>query len=336
MSAPTARSIAKNMDGLVREERVMEERVLDERVLDEIERERTIPKILVADDDPCARSAVAERCKRMGFEVETAANGLQTLIRAGEWRPDILVIDVHMPEVDGLSVLSYLQGAANDALHVIVVTGSRGQDIAAKCDALAASCIRKGPDFWDEFEARLIAFYPQWAFAIRESGRSRKPALKQRPKILLVDDDICYKRMLFHKLEKLGADLLYSADGVRGFWMARREEPNVIISDYCMPCGDAEHLLTRLRSAPETLRIPVIIQTGRRLNTETRRRLRQEIGGQPGAMRILQKSADIRELIETLRRVCGFSSDPAGELALAANAQPLPGRDRCPTELECS
>jgi CheY-like chemotaxis protein len=316
------------MDGLGREERVM----------DEAERDQTIPKILVADDDPCARNAVAERCRRMGFEVETAANGLQALIKAGEWRPDILAIDVHMPEVDGLSVLSYLQDATKNVSQVIVVTGSRGRDIAAKCDALGVACIRKGADFWDEFEARLIALYPQWAFAIRESGRSRKPALKQRPKILLVDDDVCYKRLLFHKLEKLDADLLYSSDGVRGFWLARREEPNVIISDYCMPCGDAEHLLTRLRSAPETQRIPVIIQTGRRLNAVTRRKLREEIGGQPGAMRVLQKSADLTELVEALRRVCGFSSDPAGEFAaeltLAANAQAAAERDRRAAELE--
>jgi CheY-like chemotaxis protein len=316
------------MDGPAREERVM----------DEIERDQTIPKILVADDDPCARNAVAERCKRMGFEVETAANGLQTLIKAGEWQPDILVIDVHMPEVDGLSVLSYPQDPAKNVAHVIVVTGSRGSDIAAKCDALGVPCIRKGADFWDEFEARLIALYPQWSFAIKESGRTRRPALKQRPKILLVDDDICYKRLLFHKLEKLEADLLYSADGVRGFWMARREEPNVIISDYCMPCGDAEHLLSRLRSAPETQHIPVIIQTGRRLSAVTRRKLREEIGGQPGAMRILQKSADVRELVDALRRVCGFTSDPAGELAadllLAANAQAVAEQDRRAAELE--
>jgi CheY-like chemotaxis protein len=303
--------------------------------MDDTERDQAIPKILVADDDPCARNALAERCKRMGFEVETAANGLQTLIKAGEWRPDILVIDVHMPEIDGLSVLSYLQDAAKNVSQVIVVTGSRGPDIAAKCEALGASCIRKGADFWDEFEAGLIALYPQWAFAIRESGRSRKPALKQRPKILLVDDDVCYKRLLFHKLENLEADLLHAADGVRGFWMARREEPNVIISDYCMPTGDAEHLLTRLRSAPETQHIPVIIQTGRRLNTETRRKLREEIGGQPGAMRILQKSADLRELVEALRRVCGFVSDPAGEIALPTNARPISEQDHRQTELEC-
>lgn len=66
---------------------------------------RTASKILIADDDPCVLRAVADRCVRMGFDVETASNGLQVLIKAAQWQPDVLLLDVHMPEVDGLSAL---------------------------------------------------------------------------------------------------------------------------------------------------------------------------------------------------------------------------------------
>ena len=53
--------------------------------------------MLVADDDPCVLRAIADRCTLMGFEVETATNGLKTLIKASRYNPDILVVDVHMP-----------------------------------------------------------------------------------------------------------------------------------------------------------------------------------------------------------------------------------------------
>jgi CheY-like chemotaxis protein len=288
---------------------------LEARLMDNIKRNKSAQKILIADDDPCVLRAVADRCTRMGFDVETATNGLQALIKAGQHQPDILVIDVHMPEVDGLSVLSFLQEIAKKSLHVMVVTGHPGQEIAESCGRFDACCIQKGPNFWNEFEARLTEIYPLRALSIKRSGKqSAKVEVKKRPRVLLVDDDIGVKKFFFRRFEKLGAELLYAADGMRGFWMARREEPTVIVADYCMPNGDAEYLLTRLRSVPETKSIPVIVQSGRRLNDSLKQRLRRNIGGQPGAVRILQKSFEAQELFEALQRLCGFASDLDGDL----------------------
>jgi CheY-like chemotaxis protein len=276
---------------------------------------KVAPKMLIADDDPCVLRAVADRCTGMGFEVQTASNGLQALIKAGQHRPDILVIDVHMPEVDGISVLAYLPDTAKKPLHVIVVTGHPGLEIVEKCKGLDISCIHKGHNFWNELEASLAGIYPHKAVAIMQSGsRAAKIEVRKRPRVLLVDDDISVKKFFFRRFEKLGAELLYAADGMRGFWMARREEPTVIVSDYCMPNGNAEYLLTRLRQVPETMCIPVIVQSGRRLNDTVKQSLRREICGQPGAMRILQKSRDVRELFEALQRLCGFARDLNGGL----------------------
>ena len=276
---------------------------------------RAAPRMLIADDDPLVLQAVADRCARMGFGVDTATSGLQALIKASELKPDLLVLDVHMPEVDGLSVYAFLLEAAKASPHVFVMTGHPGQEIAERCEAIGAACIHKGHNFWNEFEARLAEIYPQRADAIKRSARqSAKIEVRKRPRVLLVDDDLSVKKFFFNRFEKLGAELLYAADGIQGFWKARREEPTVIVSDYCMPNGDAEYLLTRLRNTPETRSIPVIVQTGRRLNELIKQRLVQQICGQPGATRILQKSVDDRELFDALQRLCGFTSDLDGEL----------------------
>jgi CheY-like chemotaxis protein len=252
---------------------------------------RLVPKILIADDDPCALGAIAEQCTKMGFEVETATNGLQALIKASRFDPDILVIDVHMPEVDGLSVCAFLQDVARQLPCVIVVTGRVGDEIVERCAALDASCIRKGRNFWNEFEARLIEKYPLRAEAIKRAGRrAGDTELRERPRVLLVDDDIGVKKMFFHTFGKLGAELLYASDATQGYWKARRELPTVIVADYRMPNGNADYLLSRLRSSPQTKGIPVIVQTGRRLNDKIKQRLRQPVYGQPGADRILRRS----------------------------------------------
>jgi CheY-like chemotaxis protein len=273
------------------------------------------PKMLIADDDPCVLRVIAERCTRMGFEVETATNGLEALIKAIRHGPDILVIDVHLPEIDGLSVCALLQDSARQSPHVLVMTGRPAQEIIERCEGLNALSIYKGHNFWSALEAHLAEKYPAMAGVIGQSGdRLDQIEVRKRPRVLLVDDDVSVKKMFFHRFEGLGADLSYAVDGVQAFWKARREEPTVIVSDYYMPNGDAEFLLTRLRNAPETRSIPVIVQTGRRLNDSIRQRLRRPVGGEPGATRILQKSFDGRELFEALQRFCGFATDLDGEL----------------------
>lgn len=274
-----------------------------------------VPKILIADDDPCVLRAIADRCARMGFDVETASNGLQVLIKAGQWEPDVLLLDVHMPEVDGLSALGYLQEIARKSMHVMIATGNPGREIEEQCQGFDVSCLKKGRSFWVELETSLMMIYPQHADSIRRSKKGPPQcAIRKRPRLLLVDDDIGVKEFFFQRFERLGAELLYAPDGVSSYWKARREQPTVIVADYCMPNGGAEYLLSRLRSSPETCGIPVIVQSGRRLNETIRQRLQEQFDGQPGAVRILRKSFDARELFEALQRLCGFASDLDGEL----------------------
>jgi CheY-like chemotaxis protein len=282
--------------------------------MDNARSNRVASKILIADDDPCVLRAVADRCARAGFEVETATDGLKTLIKARQYNPDILIIDVHMPEVDGLSVCAFLQDIAKSLPHVMVVTGRSGQEILGRCEDLDAICIHKGSNFWTELDASLSEICPEKADAITRSGnRPAKIEVKERPRVLLVDDDISVKKFFFRRFENVGAELLYSPDAPRGYWNARRHQPTVIVADYCMPNGNAEYLLGRLRNTAETQNIPVIVQTGRRLDEVIRRRLCGQIAGLPGATRIVQKSFDAEELFEALQRLCGFPRGLDGE-----------------------
>jgi CheY-like chemotaxis protein len=283
-----------------------------------VEREKSssagaAPRVLVVDDDPMVLRAVVDGCERMGFDVVTAINGLQALNNAAEHRPDILLIDVHLPKVDGLSVVSE---AAKSVPHVIVMTGRADGQVVEQCNGFDAFCIPKGLLFWEQLKSCFAGIYPEMAFAIRRSAKlSPKTDVRKRPRILLVDDDVSVKRMFLHRFDRLGADLLYAADATQGFWKARREQPTVIVADFCMPRGDAKYLLTRLRNVPETGTIPVIVQTGRRLSNPVQQKLREDIDGLPGAARILRKSFDSMELLEALRRYCGFARDRGNELA---------------------
>jgi CheY-like chemotaxis protein len=283
------------------------------RVLDTFESVDAAPKMLIADDDPSILRLLADRCIRMGFAVETARNGLQTLVKASHGKPDILLIDINMPEVDGLSVCAHLLDSGRRPLHVVVVTGSEDQETVERCEGFGVSYTRKGTGFWNELETALSEIYPGLADGIKRSRLNVEAVgVRARPRVLLVDDDADVRNFLGERLEKCGVDVLYAADATQGYRLACREEPTVVVSDYFMPDGDAQYLLTRLRTTPETANIPVIVLSGKGLGEIVQRALKREIRGHRGAAHILRKSEDISELFTTVQRYCGFRGIPHG------------------------
>src|SRR6202049_3177164 len=86
------------------------------------------PRMLIADDDPSIVRLLADHCARMGFDVDTASNGIQALLKASRTKPDTLVIDVNMPEVNGLSVCAHLLDPDRAPVNVIGMTGSRNPE----------------------------------------------------------------------------------------------------------------------------------------------------------------------------------------------------------------
>jgi CheY-like chemotaxis protein len=276
------------------------------------------PRMLIADDDPSIVRLLADHCARMGFDVDTASNGIQALLKAGRFKPDILVIDVNMPEVDGLSVCARLLDPDRAPVNVIVITGSRNPDTLERCEGFGAYYARKGPNFWNDLEAALAEIHPHMASRVRQSTmRAPAPAVRKRPRVLLVDDDNDINRFLTSRLEKCGLDVDYASDAQQGYRMACRDGPAVIVTDYFMPNGDAQYLLTRLRTTAATENIPVIVLSGRKLNEVTEQNLKREICGHSGATEILRKSQDTDALFQALRRFCGFEREHIGSANLA-------------------
>lgn len=82
--------------------------------------------ILVVDDDPHLREVVTYALSRAGFEVEEAADGRQALALARAREPDLMVLDVLMPELDGLEVCKQLR---RESSVPIVFLSSRGEEL---------------------------------------------------------------------------------------------------------------------------------------------------------------------------------------------------------------
>jgi CheY-like chemotaxis protein len=275
-----------------------------------------VPSVLIADDDPAILGFLASRCTQLGFEVQTAANGLQALILARRSKPDVMIVDVYMPGADGFSLCSRLLETGSEPCDVIVITGRPDADLSERAKGFGTYYVYKGPDFWNEIRAALAKIFPDMAAKILEAPAALIEAeVRKRPVVLVVDDDPAVELFLSSRLRKRGIDMLYASDGTQGYLMACREKPSVIISDYFMPDGDAFYLLTRLRSTPATGTIPVVVMTGRPLDKWTEDSLRREVCGRPGASKVIQKSFETGELFAALEKFCALEHGATGTTA---------------------
>jgi CheY-like chemotaxis protein len=85
-----------------------------------------VKRILIADDSPTIVEITKAMLKSEGYDIETAANGAEALAKIDAHHPDLLLLDVMMPDMDGYSVIQKLRhdiGPDDPGyVHVIVIT----------------------------------------------------------------------------------------------------------------------------------------------------------------------------------------------------------------------
>lgn len=130
-------------------------------------------KILIADDDPQILRALRVTLTARGYQIVTAANGTEAINSGIEHHPDIYVLDLGMPELDGIDVIQGLRGWTQ--APILVVSGRTGAaDKVEALDAGADDYVTK-PFSIDELLARLRAL------------TRRVPSQESQPVVVMAD-----------------------------------------------------------------------------------------------------------------------------------------------------
>jgi DNA-binding response OmpR family regulator len=112
-------------------------------------------RILVVDDEERIVNFLRSKLKASGYEVLTASNGLEGLEQAQAQEPDLIVLDVLMPKMDGLEMLKELRGFS--AVPVIILTAKGADTDRIKGLQLGADDYLPKPFNPDELVARIEA-----------------------------------------------------------------------------------------------------------------------------------------------------------------------------------
>ena len=118
--------------------------------------ERTRPRVLVVDDDRAVRESLRRSLEFNGYDVHLAGDGAEALAGIGSVAPDVVVMDVMMPRLDGLDATRALRAAGNDVPILVLTARDAVGDRVEGLDAGADDYLTK-PFALQELLARLRA-----------------------------------------------------------------------------------------------------------------------------------------------------------------------------------
>lgn len=228
-------------------------------------------RILIAEDDQFLANICREKFEEGGFKTEVALDGRLAIELLRRSPPDVVLLDLMLPEVDGISVLRFIRSEQSlRALPVMVLSNSSYFSGLAQSawNAGATGFLNKGdcgPKVLLEEVKKLLAKVesekaprawdnppplPPRAFIKRADGPIR---------VLVVDDDKVIQGVLGFFMEQAGYVVRSVFNGRRALEMAEEYRPDIMVLDGMMPELDGFEVLKIWQRHPRLARIPVIM-----------------------------------------------------------------------------
>ncbi|MFI2036362.1 response regulator transcription factor [Streptomyces bottropensis] len=126
-------------------------------------------RILIVDDEPAVRDALKRSLAFEGYGTEVAVDGADALEKATAYRPDLVILDVQMPRMDGLTAARRIRGAGDTTPILMLTARDTVGDRVTGLDAGADDYLVK-PFELDELFARVRALLRRSTYAAAQAG----------------------------------------------------------------------------------------------------------------------------------------------------------------------
>ena len=195
--------------------------------------------VLVIDDEFDARMLVTHMIEELGCRVIAASSGEQRLRMAREFRPDLITLDLLMPEMTGWEVLKTIKADSQLRQIPVVVVSIVARENRGKI--LGAVDVLEKPLSREDLLAVLQRILPT------------------ERKLLVVDDDADARRLITAYLADEGYEIRTAGNGQEALEILGPFSPDLVILDLMMPVMDGMKFLNTIRADPRYRHLPVII-----------------------------------------------------------------------------
>ena len=203
-------------------------------------------KLLVIDDDRMNCDLLQAVFTRHGYDVRSATSGLEGLNLFRQHNPRVTILDLRMPEMDGLTVLKEIR-AIDPQAPVIILGGGATEVQENQARALRVTdFVRKGLSL-DVLVEGVNRVVQQPARKQEVAAPQPGPAVDTGETVLIVDDEQLVRDLLVQFLSLRGYRTIGVKDGMQALSMADQAPPDLILLDLMLPGMSGVEVLRRLR-----------------------------------------------------------------------------------------
>ncbi len=251
--------------------------------------------ILLVEDDDDARVLMARILRDVGCTVIEAADGRDALEQLEKAVPDLILLDLMLPVLDGFEFLAVLRrNPAWREVPVIVVTArDLSRDERERLHGAVSRILQKSAFSGKELLTEIRTL-------INASLRAATPVVdSDAAKLLYVEDNEDNVVLLKSLLESNGFQVAVAMDGEQGVAMAESEAPEVILMDMSLPVMNGWDATRKIKSTPATRDIPVIGVTAHAMAGDREKALAA------GCDDYVTKPVDLAQLLGKVDRLLG-------------------------------
>ena len=215
--------------------------------------------ILLVDDEEPNRLLLSKRLEQEGYVVTGAENGRQALELMKMQRFDLVLLDMYMPEMDGLSTLDAIKSdPVLQDTKVVMLTAANTREHVVHCLSLGAADYLIKPVNPVEFKQRvrrcLEDGFVQAENIVPVASNSRNGS-----RVLIVDDEPLNLKLLERRLNQLGYKTIAAGSGREALDLLTCEPIEAVLLDINMPELDGLEVLHRIREVEKWRFIPVLM-----------------------------------------------------------------------------
>ena len=238
-----------------------------------------------------------------GHEAQEAHEGAEGLAKARSERPDLILLDIHMPQMDGYEVARRLRSEPLCArIPVVAVTalamvGDREKILASGFDGYIAKPIEA-----EVFLSQVNGFLalPAKRTVVSPVHQPQQPSSAESPTpkqavILFVDNTQTNIDLVRSILEPSGFEVATATSARDGLDLARRVKPDLILSDVHMPVEDGYSFMRMVQNDPSLRPIPFVFLTASVWSTRERVQALEQ-----GATKFLSRPIEPQDLLEEI------------------------------------